>query len=65
MALMPKRWKHRKFQRGKLRGKASRGNRVAFGEYGLQALECGWITAEQIEAGRLAVTHFLRHEGKL
>jgi len=65
MALMPKRVKHRKFQRGKLRGKASRGNYVAFGEYGLQALECGWITAEQIEAGRLAVMHFLRHEGKL
>lgn len=65
MPLMPKRVKHRKFQRGKLRGKASRGNRVSFGEYGLQALECAWITAEQIEAGRLAVMHFLRHEGKL
>ena len=65
MALMPKRVKHRKFQRGKLRGKATRGNRVVFGDYGLQALECGRITAEQIEAGRLAVMHFLRHEGKL
>ena len=65
MALMPKRVKHRKFQRGKVRGKATRGNRVVFGEYGLQALECGRITAEQIEAGRLAVMHFLRHEGKL
>jgi large subunit ribosomal protein L16 len=65
MALMPKRVKHRKFHRGTLRGKASRGNRVSFGEYGLQALECARITAEQIEAGRLAVTHFLRHEGKL
>jgi large subunit ribosomal protein L16 len=62
---MPKRVKHRKFQRGKLRGKATRGNRVAFGEYGLQALECAWITGEQIEAGRLAVMHFLRREGKL
>ena len=65
MALMPKRVKHRKFQRGKLRGKATRGNYVAFGEFGLQALQCGWITAEQIEAGRLAVMHFLRREGKL
>jgi large subunit ribosomal protein L16 len=62
---MPKRVKHRKFQRGKLRGKATRGNRVVFGEYGLQALECAWITAEQIEAARLAITHFLRREGKL
>ena len=65
MALMPKRVKHRKFQRGKLKGKATRGNRVVFGDYGLQALERGRITAEQIEAGRLAVGHFLRHEGKL
>ena len=65
MALMPKRVKHRKFQRGKMKGKATRGNFVAFGEYGLQALELGWITAEQIEAGRLAVMHFLRREGKL
>jgi large subunit ribosomal protein L16 len=65
MALMPKRVKHRKFQRGKMRGKASRGNRVSFGEYGLQALQCSWITAEQIEAARLAVMHFLRHQGKL
>ena len=65
MPLMPKRVKHRKFQRGHLKGKASRGNRVAFGDYGLQALERAWITAEQIEAGRLAVSHFLRHEGKL
>jgi large subunit ribosomal protein L16 len=62
---MPKRVKHRKFQRGKLKGKARRGNRVVFGDYGLQALERAWITAEQIEAGRLAVMHFLRHEGKL
>ena len=65
MPLMPKRVKHRKFQRGKLRGRATRGNRVSFGEFGLQALETGWITGEQIEAGRLAVMHFLRHEGKL
>ncbi|MFO7955830.1 MAG: 50S ribosomal protein L16 [Candidatus Brocadiia bacterium] len=65
MPLMPKRVKHRKFQRGKTRGKASRGNRVSFGEYGLQVLEAGRITAEQLEAGRLAVMHYLRREGKL
>lgn len=65
MPLMPKRVKHRKTQRGTLKGKATRGNRVAFGDYGLQALERAWITAAQIEAGRLAVMHFLRHEGKL
>ncbi|MFO8008957.1 MAG: 50S ribosomal protein L16 [Candidatus Brocadiia bacterium] len=65
MPLMPKRVKHRKFQRGKTRGKASRGNRVSFGEFGLQALEAGQITAQQIEAGRLAVMHHLKREGKL
>lgn len=65
MALMPKRIKHRKFQRGKIKGKASRGNRVVFGEYGLQAMEPGWITGEQIEAGRLAIMHYLHREGKL
>jgi len=65
MALMPKRVKHRKFQRGRVRGKATRGNRVCFGEFGLQALEPARITAEQIEAARLAVTHYLHGEGKL
>lgn len=65
MPLMPRRVKHRKFQRGMLKGKATRGNRVSFGEFGLQSLERSWITGEQIEAGRLAITHFLRHEGKL
>jgi large subunit ribosomal protein L16 len=63
--LMPKRIKHRKSQRGRLRGKATRGNTVAFGEFGLQSLEPGWITARQIEAGRVAATHFLAREGKL
>jgi large subunit ribosomal protein L16 len=63
---MPKRVKHRKFQRGQYkRGKATRGNYVCFGEYGLQSMEAGWITAEQIEAARLAITHYLRGEGKL
>ncbi|MHC4712336.1 MAG: 50S ribosomal protein L16 [Planctomycetota bacterium] len=65
MPLMPKRVKFRKTQRGSLKGKAGRGNTVAFGEYALQALESGWITARQIEAGRVAATHFLGREGKL
>jgi len=65
MPLMPKRVKYRKSQRGKSAGKATRGNRIAFGEYGLQSLESGWITARQIEAGRVAATHFLGREGKL
>jgi len=62
---MPKRVKYRKTQRGSLRGKATRGNRVSFGEYGLQSLGKGWISAEQIEAGRVAAGHYLRDEGKL
>ncbi len=65
MPLMPKRVKFRKSQRGKCQGKATRGNRVSFGEYGLQSLESGWITARQIEAGRVAATHFLGREGKV
>ena len=65
MALMPKRVKHRKSQRGKIRGKATRGNTVSFGDYGLQSMEPGWITARQIEAGRVAATHFLHREGRV
>ena len=65
MPLMPKRVKHRKFHRGTLRGKATRGNTVVYGDYGLQTLQAARITSEQIEAARLAVTHFLHHEGKL
>jgi len=65
MALMPKRVKFRKSMRGKMKGKAQRGNYVAFGDWGLQALESAWITAQQIEAGRVAATHFLHREGKL
>ena len=60
---MPKRIKFRKQQRGTLRGKATRGNYVAFGDYGLQALEPHWISARQIEAGRIAAQHFLRRQG--
>lgn len=65
MALMPKRVKYRKSQRGKIKGNAARSNFVAFGEYALQALEICWITARQIEAGRVAATHFLHREGKV
>ena len=65
MALMPKRVKFRKSQRGKIKGKATRANTVAFGEYGLQSLGTGWITTQQIEAGRVAATHFLHREGRV
>jgi large subunit ribosomal protein L16 len=63
--MMPKRVKFRKSQRGKMKGNATRGNTVAFGEYGLQTLESSWISARQIEAGRVAASHFLRREGRL
>ena len=65
MPRMPKRIKYRKQMRGKLKGNATRGNYVAFGEYGLQALESHWVTARQIEAGRIAAQHFLRRQGKV
>ena len=65
MALMPKRVKYRKSQRGKMKGNASRTNYVAFGEFGLQALEMSWISAKNIEAGRVAATHYLHREGKV
>ncbi|NLE61688.1 MAG: 50S ribosomal protein L16 [Planctomycetes bacterium] len=65
MALMPKRMKYRKSQRGKMRGVAHRGNTVAFGEYGLQSLETGWLTGRQIEAGRMCATHFLHRQGRV
>ncbi|MBR5626643.1 MAG: 50S ribosomal protein L16 [Thermoguttaceae bacterium] len=65
MARMPKRVKHRKIQRGRIRGNATRGQSVVFGEYGLQTLEGGWISAQTIEAGRIAAQQYLRTEGKL
>lgn len=65
MALMPKRVKHRKQQRGRVRGEATRGNFVVFGEFGLQSLQRGWLSAQQIEAGRVAATHFLHGEGRI
>ena len=63
--LMPKRVKHRKQHRGRLKGKAQRGNTVSFGEYGLQALEPVWITNRQIEAARIAITRYLKRGGKV
>ena len=65
MALMPKRVKWRKYQRGRNRGNASKGNHVAYGEFGIQSLEPGRITGQQIEAGRIAATHFLHRVGKV
>ena len=65
MPLMPKRVKYRKSQRGKLKGNATRGNAVAFGDFGLQSLEGGWLSAEAIEAGRITATHTVRGEGRL
>jgi large subunit ribosomal protein L16 len=65
MPLMPKRVKFRKSARGKIRGNATRGNTVTFGEFGLQALEPGWLSAEAIEAGRITATHSVRGEGRL
>ncbi|MDD5168860.1 MAG: 50S ribosomal protein L16 [Syntrophales bacterium] len=63
--LMPKRVKYRKLQRGRMGGKAVRGSQVAFGDYGLQATECGWITARQIEAARIAMTRYVKRGGKI
>src|SRR5438128_7969482 len=65
MPLMPKRVKYRKSQRGKLKGNATRGNTVAFGDFGLQSLEGGWLSAESIEAGRITAAHSIRGEGRL
>ena len=65
MALMPKRVKFRKNQRGRVKGNASRGNSVTFGDFGLQALEGGWLSAQAIEAGRITATHGVRGEGRL
>ena len=65
MAMMPKRVKHRKSQRGRIKGNATRGNTVVFGEYGLQALQGGWVKAATIEAGRIAAQQYIRGEGRL
>ena len=63
--LQPKRVAYRKVHRGKMRGKATRGNTIAFGEYGIQALECGWVTSRQIEASRIAITRYIKRGGKV
>ena len=65
MPLMPKRVKHRKQQRGSRAGMATRGNQISFGEYGLQALERGWLTARQIEAARVAINRHIKRRGKM
>lgn len=63
--LMPKRVKRRRVMRGRMKGKASRGNFVAYGEYGLQATEPCWVTSRQIEAARIAMTRFIRRGGQV
>ena len=63
--LMPKRVKRRRQFRGRMKGEAHKGNSVAYGEYGLQALECGWITSNQIEAARVAMTRFVKRGGQV
>ena len=63
--LLPKRVKHRKVQKGRRRGKAYRGSELHFGQFGLQALEAGWITNRQIEAARVAITRHIKRGGKL
>jgi large subunit ribosomal protein L16 len=63
--LSPKRVKYRKQQKGRMRGKAFRGNTVAFGTFGLKALECGYLTSQQIEAARIAMTRYVKRGGKI
>ncbi|MPY92687.1 MAG: 50S ribosomal protein L16 [Acidimicrobiia bacterium] len=63
--LMPKKVKHRKTQRGRMTGEAKGGTELAFGDYGIQALEPGWVTARQIEAARIAMTRHIRRGGKV
>jgi large subunit ribosomal protein L16 len=63
--LMPKKVKFRKVQRGRMKGKAWRGSTISFGEYALKAMDCGWITARQIEAARIAMTRFIKRGGKV
>ena len=63
--LMPKKVKFRKQQRGRMTGKAWRGSALSFGDYGLKAMECGWVTNRQIEAARIAMTRFIKRGGKV
>ena len=63
--LMPKRVKRRKVQRGRMKGKATRGNFLAYGDFGIQATECGWVRSNQIESARIAINRYIRRGGKL
>ena len=63
--LMPKRVKHRKVFRGRMKGKATRGNFLAYGDYGIQATTCGWIKSNQIESARIAINRYIKRGGKL
>ena len=63
--LMPKRTKYRRVQRGRMKGAASRGNKVSYGEFGIQAMEPGWITGNQIEAARVAMTRYTKRGGQV
>src|SRR3954462_1866630 len=63
--LMPKKVKFRKVQRGRMKGKAWTGSVVSFGDFGLKALECGWVTDREIEAGRIAITRFIKRSGRI
>ena len=63
--LMPKRVKHRRVHRGRMKGVATKGNTITYGSFGLVAQECGWITSNQIEAARIAMTRYIRRGGKV
>jgi large subunit ribosomal protein L16 len=63
--LMPKKVKYRKVQRGRMAGKAWTGSKLSFGDYGLKATECGWVTQREIEAARIAITRFIKRNGRI
>ncbi len=63
--LMPKKTKYRKMQKGRMKGVAYRGNQLNFGDFGLQATECGWLSSRQIEAARIAMTRFIKRTGRI
>jgi large subunit ribosomal protein L16 len=63
--LMPAKTKYRKQQKGRMRGRALRGSTLNFGDYGLQAIECGWLTTREIEAARIAMTRFIKRSGRI
>ncbi|MDD5622804.1 MAG: 50S ribosomal protein L16 [Actinomycetota bacterium] len=63
--LLPKRVKYRKVQRGKMKGRAKGGTKLSFGEYGLQAIESGWLSSRQVEAARVALTRYIKRGGKV